>query len=337
MSKVTRLAFIILICTCPFGFAGIKNSLDGPPARVKFYNSVQKLFNKEKYALLEKMGGKLLEEESRFPEGLWKLGRFYDALLNVVPENNPSNIAFDKKIEMLDQWQSIVPNSQIAPILKAGVWRQRAWFFRGNGYANTVTQDEWEQFHQCLQEAKRVLLEIKQNSPSDKLIPFWYTTMQDVALGQGWKRRQYEELVSQAVLEYPKYYDFYFNAALFWAPRWYGEKTTWRAYADKYAKNSGIEIYTRMAWSNLLVADRKNFFQSTGADWDKMKKGFESMIKEWPESTWNKAAYCSFACLARDRKTAQRLFTELGDLYHPGAWDSKKQYLKMKKWAQSLE
>ncbi|MGF1679476.1 MAG: hypothetical protein ACFCUX_09830, partial [Candidatus Methylacidiphilales bacterium] len=114
----------------------------------------------------------------------------------------------------------------------------------------------------------------------------------------------------------------------------YGKKGECHKFALEASKKHGADIYTRIFWHLSGYTDQEHFFKATGADWPMMKAGFERLLERWPDSTWNKTNYCLFACLAKDRETARRLFDELGNDYIPNAWNNDEAtYRRYRKWA----
>ena len=51
-----------------------------------------------------------------------------------------------------------------------------------------------------------------------------------------------------------------------------------------------------------------------------MKVGFEEMMKEYPDSSWNLNNFASFACRAHDTDTYRRLRGQIGGRVYEQAW-----------------
>ncbi|MGH7951448.1 MAG: hypothetical protein ACREFE_05960, partial [Limisphaerales bacterium] len=74
------------------------------------------------------------------------------------------------------------PKESMSWLLKGEVYIQMAWFARGNGYANTVTDDQWKSFRKNLAVAEESLNKAWKLNPDDKRIPHEMMTLE---LGQG--------------------------------------------------------------------------------------------------------------------------------------------------------
>ena len=53
-----------------------------------------------------------------------------------------------------------------------------------------------------------------------------------------------------------------------------------------------------------------------------MKEGFESLIRQFPDSRWNRSNYALFACDAGDMSTYTRLRARLGEHIYLSAFPS---------------
>ncbi|MGF1678287.1 MAG: DUF4034 domain-containing protein, partial [Candidatus Methylacidiphilales bacterium] len=209
---------------------------DGPEQRAEFRKAVFQLFEQERFDLLESMGNHLVDKQERFPEGLWKAERFFSGCDNDVNTDAEARAG----LERLDRWEKQFPQSEWVPILRASLWNHYAWAARGSGYANTVTDEGWKNFAKRLAEAKRIL-EATPSRADGSRNPFWYLTMQTTALGQSWKRSDYEALFLEATTHHPDFHYFYLKKGYFLLPRWYGKKGEWQKFAVEASKKHGAD------------------------------------------------------------------------------------------------
>jgi hypothetical protein len=68
-------------------------------------------------------------------------------------------------------------------------------------------------------------------------------------------------------------------------------------------------------------------------DWEKMRRGFEDLEKQFPQSVWNKNAFCFYAFCANDRETTRRLLVELKGRFAPEVWPGGDYFEKVNAWA----
>lgn len=303
---------------------------DGPAERGPLITSVRQFFEADEFALLERMAAKLWAEQTRFTDGTWKLGEFFRAFSASTQEG--ARVDWDAMWARFDRWETKVPGSELAKILRARAMVSWAWAARGGGYADTVPEKGWKDFGERLQAARRLL----ESDPSLRDNIGYYYAMIPIAQGEGWSRPQMESLFTAAVKLAPDFESVYFGKATFLQLKWYGRPGEWQKFAadavELTREKHGEAFYARVVWSVLGTTFRGTWAEQ-GVDWARMKQGFEDLMRETPESKWNLSAYCYYACRAGDRETAARLFEQLGDAYAPGLWRTEKMFENYRQWA----
>jgi hypothetical protein len=244
---------------------------------------------------------------------------------------------FPAAFARFERWERANPNSITARIAHAAALVSYAWVARGDGMANTVTAEGGRLFEQRLKQA-RMLLE---SDDALKKCPGYYSTLMTVALGQGWPRKDYDRLFEEAVALAPDYEMFYFFKANFLQEKWYGTSPDeWHRFALSAAaatkKEHGQSLYTRIVWSiHGPGMTRMAAFKAAGVDWPRMRQGFEDIAREYPDSLWNKNAFCFYAFAADDKATARRLFGELAGRYSQEIWGSAEVFRQTERWMNS--
>ncbi len=293
-------------------------SLAGRQNRREFMESVKQAFLQEDYATLEATAADLRARKDRFPDGVWTLPAFYDALeLGAMPQ--PVATTFE---ERLFRWKASQPRSVAARIVEANAIQSSAWTHQGalnSLLSPRALLDEAEHF--------------EPTPPAD-----WFSAMVRLALRQAWDRADFDRLFDRAVAAEPDYLSYYFNRANYLFS--YGQPGEWEAFAlDAGRKNisgEGMGIYSRIAWS-LADGRTDNFLaQYTAIQWPLMRDGFRELDRLWPNSDWNLNNFCRFACLAGDRETAHELFARIGDRWTTN-WLSHKAFQDWAAWADARE
>ncbi len=312
--------------TAVTGSAKIK---DGPDERKKFSDAVGELFRQGDFESLERMGNELRTKKLKITEGGWKLASYYRGL-DCKGSDAASFLAAEKQVK---DWQAKYPDSISAPIAEGKILTSYGWFFRGTGYANTITKDGSVKFKKCLAAANDVLEKAKDRCSAD---PEWYDAMLTVGLGQGWDKAKFDQVFNEGVKLAPDYYELYFARVQSLLPRWYGAAGEWQAFAESEAEKHGPEIYTRCAWSVNSAYWPDKLFTEGRVSWPKMKAGFEKILQDFPNSNWNLNNYCRYACLAGDRATAKQLFDRIGSNRHAQCWQQN-EFNQRKQWATKSE
>ncbi|MBC7369664.1 MAG: hypothetical protein H7343_23090 [Undibacterium sp.] len=160
-----------------------------------------------------------------------------------------------------------------------------------------------------------------------------------VALGQGWRRGGYDRLFAEAVALAPDYETCYFRMANFLREKWSGTSPDeWHRFALAPAEATKREheqsFYSRIVWSiHGAGMARVSAFKTAGVDWPWMREGFEDLGRQYPDSLWNKNAFCFYAFAADDKVTARRLFAELAGRYARKIWGRPENFNRTVRWA----
>jgi hypothetical protein len=173
-------------------------------------------------------------------------------------------------------------------LLKAGVCVKLGWFARGNGYANTVTQDGERDFEKNLAGAEDAVNHAWKINPQDVRIP---QQMMDVLLGQGGERDRMETWFNRGMQLDPNNYQICTSKLYYLEPKWYGSREDMLAF--------GRECVTNANWGGnvpLILAD---------AHWNYCRGYIDKSVQDnywkqpdvWPDI---KAAYDRFFQLNPD-------------------------------------
>jgi WD40 repeat protein len=306
---------------------------DGEAERRSISAAVHRLLEAQNFSALEKQADDLRQRKTRLRQGRWELQVFYDGVNGALyAGDDPAKWrdAFAK----LDAWHRQYPQSITEPVARAHTLVGYGWSARGSGWSSEVSDAGWRLMNERLKQARDAL---EASAKLPQRCPEWYCAMQAIALGQGWKRDEYDRLFEEAVAREPSYYDYYFNKAYYLAPRWFGRSGEWERFAEdaasRYDKKEGLTLYARIAWSKDFLFG--NIFRESAIEWPKMRDGFLDIMKQWPDSAWNRNNFCRLACTAGDHATAARLFRELGEDLDYDVWHSRNQFQAASRWARA--
>jgi hypothetical protein len=145
-------------------------------------------------------------------------GEVYDACVEGLYEMSGDKTAYENcynKIEQLlfKNW----PKESISWLLKGQVYTQMAWFARGNGYADTITEEGAKIFAADLAIASQSLNRAWELDPKDSRIPL---QMMRVELGQGKGRDTMELWFGRAMALNPDGYDACSSKLYYLEPKW---------------------------------------------------------------------------------------------------------------------
>lgn len=299
--------------------------------RESIYSQAETALLSSDFEKLESYYSLYRQRTSRTPNGRWKLQLFYDGLFPVDYNHEKDWTNFEAK---LLQWMKKYPRSPAAHIAYSSALINRAWYVRGDGYANEVPPEAWKSFHSLVELARVSLEESKEFASND---PQWYVQMLVVARVQGWSQLEVNKLLKDAVSKEPYYQETYQTAFEYLLPKWSGSFSEAADFADDAAtitsKCEGRGMYARIYWRaiNLHPEFEENPFGSK-ISWEKMKAGFEDIIALYPDA-WNINNYARFACLAEDKETTRTLLARIGDKPILEAWPEQTTFSNCQKWA----
>lgn len=287
----------------------------------------------ENYRALDQQANEYRTKKSRTPSGLWKLTLFYYAINDFAAINRKDEKYWSSLKSKTEQWIKEYPESPTSYIAHGIVLMRYAWKFRGGGFADTVPDDACEPFHENLIKAKEFLEKNKKIASKD---PHWYEVMAAIAIPLNTERSEFQKIIDEGLKKEPLYYQLYFAAVDYYAPKWHGNEEEIEALAnwavELTKKQEGLGMYARIYWCASQTQYGKHLFMDSNVVWKKMKQGIDDVLKRYPDQ-WNINNFALFACLANDKAKARELFTRITNPMYRVVWDSESDYQQHKAWA----
>lgn len=312
-----------------------------PNESSKFYRKSLKenleLLSNKQYDKLEKIAAALRASKEKYASGRWKLDSFY--LSFNVESRKKTKEATDKefqtRFQQLNAWAAARPDEVTAKVALAGLYQKYAWFARGGGYANTVSENGWKLMAERNAAALKILKELQANPKKD---PRVYYLLLQTAKDENYDKAQYAEIFDESVKLFPDYKTAYYAKVLDLQPRWGGEDGEWERFiketADKASGIKGDKFYAQMVWA--VISTRwysdKNIFKEFQLDYPRIKRGMEALRSSHPDSLEALSAFCSMASQAGDKVTAVKLFTELEGSLDKEIWSSEATFKYWRDW-----
>jgi len=285
----------------------------------------------EDFAQLEQLAQQLRADKSHVKGGTWKLALFYDGVGELPHANSESD--WESHIAILKTWVAASPKSATARISLATGYLNYAYFARGSGYANGVSDSAWQRFNKRAAWAKSTLLEAVQ---LQEKCPYWYEAMQQVSVDEGWDKKDARALLDEAAAFEPTYYHYYREYANFLLPKWYGEAGETQAFAEEIAAKlpepDASITYYEIA-SLLACQCDKERDSLEGMSWPRVKDGYENQVRLYGTSELksNRFAYMSY--VAGDKAAAQQAFASIQQGRSHLVWRSEANFNSARDWA----
>lgn len=294
-----------------------------------FGAEIRGAFDERRFAFLEDLASELRGSGEKFGNGNWKMRELYWALNNRFHSGEDG---FLTDLETHAAWREEFPDSELQITAEADFYTSYAWHARGTGYAHTVTREGWQLFADRLQKARDLLGSVKKQNRQDA---YWFEVAHTVALGQGWEKEDFEELIAAAKEFDPAYWPIYAERAYSLLPRWYGEEGEWEAFAAEVADlpdGAGKEAYVRIL--KRLKPFYSDIFRDSRATWSRAKEGLDIFLEKYPDSVELKH-YAAYLATGRDRDMAKSLFAEFGDTYVEKVWRKPERFVHFRTWAET--
>ena len=316
------------------------------------YQEITRLGLKKEFVFLEAIVKRLREDKTRFPSGEWQLPFFYNWLIEGTEfMGGESEVRFFK---MVDAWKAEYPDSLTWRIILSKAYKERAWGYRGSGFAHTVTREGWKGYEDYINRAWKVLDECAKIEPKD---PEYYQVRAELVMeappSSGgapsslmgaivrmiapgfFSDPERTPFVKGVALE-PLYYPLYYERVRALLPRWGGSRKDMLKFADRSAKDTeslaGDTLYAVIATSVQSWEPKKDYL-AYGFSWPRIQKGYDRILQDFPNSDWRRSLYCWMACIHEDKASAAVLFDSIGDYWDWDVWDTESRFKAYRKWA----
>ncbi|MBX2868692.1 MAG: hypothetical protein KTR18_08455 [Acidiferrobacterales bacterium] len=270
--------------------------------RKEIQESVYKLFVNKDFGALNSLGNKYLSSDQRTSSGLWKLSLFYVGLYKMRSLKISDPQYWEHVKQRVEEWIDFDRTASFPHLVMADVLLAEAWGYRGSGYSNEVSKENWRKYYEQVVIARQYLIDSDRFRNTD---PRWFELMIDVAKAESWPLDVFYTVFESAVSQYPTFYEIYFRSITYLTPRWHGSVEEIEKFARIATKSSeeyeGQGMYARVYWFASQVEFGTDLFTKSEARWWQMKAGIRDVLEKYPDQ-WNINNFAHFACMARDKK-----------------------------------
>lgn len=317
MSKA--LAATLLAGACVLAHAGDSEFRSALKAEM------QSAFARGDYQAIEKRYAAALAASERTPSGLYAAEVIRTAFVVDLEKDSLSEDSWAPVESKLEDWSARFPGSSLVAISQSWTYLAHGWWYRGMGYANTVSREGMQKLQVYEKKSFEVLM--AREKVGRRKDPYWYVQMLNLAQAAGWPREQFVGLLQEATEAFPRNYDIYFAAESNLQPRWGGSVQAMASLAD-YAvtqtrKADGEGMYARIFWTFRDGIDTE--FSGPDVDWKRIRAGFEDIVKRYPDRS-NLNAYALLACRAQDVPTTRRVLLRIKGDVQQDVWKDRATY-----------
>ncbi len=249
------------------------------------------------------------EFDRRYPDGSSYRSQFYDKFSNYDDYNQVNAGKYHNKyLKNLKKWGDENPDAGAPAIALAGFEIYLAWYARGAGYADTVTDSGWEKFHSHIERAREIL----ENAPSAaKKDPHYYSLWMTIHLVQGGEFNEVQKVFEAGQNIDPTYVDLYLRMTNYLQPKWHGEGIDdWSKWLEtvlkhpKLSKEDKLVLYGYIVRKNLkgrydeVDASPTVLYQALGVDKERFMRGLAACCRRFSDSSDWPSAYLYHAAKA---------------------------------------
>jgi hypothetical protein len=263
------------------------------------------MFHQSKFAELDALSESLRQKQTEIFDGTWILDAFYERLVDT--ERSHSEEYYGHEFSQLKKWNEQT-KSVAARVALAKCYIGYAWHARGNGYADSVSEQGWKLFAQRIEQARTTL---DADPAIKRKCPRACSEYSTVALAQNWGKADFQRLLDETHKAWPKYMTIDNCASYHFLPRWHGEDGDSEKYitarADAIKGPAGDKRYAQMVIYIMKYLDHPLASGST-LKWKRAKAGFKQIIKEFPHSPGARIEYFDAASAADDNEAVAGAF-----------------------------
>jgi hypothetical protein len=302
--------------------ASFDDKSDGPAMRHSIGCRAQRLFMSGDYERLDAAMRKSMSSLEDLPDGSSSYEGMVGGLLELF---RSGTLAIDSGFERAADWRRAVHGSPMADLAEALLISEWAWIARGNGFADSISNQNLALYTYRTQMASAALDDLKAGAADN---PLWYTLSLDVGLDLSKDKEALRALFDAGETKAPGYRPLYRSMLRALMPRWGGSYEEVDKFINQiYARTAparGFERYAELySMYDRLEGDDLDLFADTPAFWSGMRSGYTALLKRYPRSdaVLNRFAY--FACRAGDGDNYKRLRGEMGKRLSSSSWTSK--------------
>ncbi len=244
------------------------------------------LLNKGNYAELDRLAEKYSKEKTENWDGKWPL----DHMTHMLEYGEGVNDTwYDQRKLDLTAWLAKNPKSAVARSSLANLQIYRAWEIRED-------DEDGTKFDNLMNEAKKTLAAAPgiENKCPHAYIPLLRLTY----IGQN--KQETMKINATAVKRWPTYFSIDYWTSRLLGPNVMGEEGDQQNYVNKRADTTGgvqgDKLYARFAWRYYDYGERSKVFgKRRHMDWNRIKRGFNQIFKEYPDEVEARLAFFQLA------------------------------------------
>lgn len=304
----------------------IKYDLTAPDGPIE--KEVHELLLARNFSAIDKIAEQAKIKKERLIGGYWKLDTVYNALGSIYSDQDGLEITAEllkDRIALLKNWRETSPKSITARVALAIAYTEYGGFFRGGGYIDTVSDNDFAIFQEQLDLAEKELLEAQN---LDEKCPRWYREILNLARAKRHMSFDQNKIYEEAVKSEPDYLQTYLVRSENLTPKWGAKSGEWQTFVidlpDKLAAAGSDEadiIY-------FVVLVNKINDPSLNVNWgtfskERIQKGFADLEKKYGVDNKRLNQFAYISTLLQNLPAARAAFERIGNKRDREVWGEK--------------
>ncbi len=282
---------------------------------------IESALTNQRYAELEALAAEYRKKNSKTVLGVLRLDLFYRSLTHPTTDTGKLTVGvMTDRVQQMEAWNKASPTITSTTAL-AGTLHHLAAVARGGGFADTVTDRQWEIVKSAIEKSARLLDEIYiGETPADA---YAHETSLKIGILERYSRKKMEHHLTEALKLDPLNTRAIETMVIYLLPQWHGEDGDIVKFARDLASRQK-DVTGDLAYAAVVNEAYHyrifNRFDESDFEWERVRQGHLDWLKHAPDSAqvWGRQAF--FARIAGDRKAARQAFEQLQGRYVPARW-----------------
>jgi hypothetical protein len=311
-------------------YPGLVSKLDSSLGFDEKTAAVSAKLKKGDFASIEAEANEARHSKERLLGGYWKIYAIYSGLEQPNSKQNSTDTDWRAHISRLEAWKTALPRSITARVALAGAWSAYGTEARGEGLANTVSDESWKLFQERYDKAYS---ELQDAQNLDEKCPQWYEAMLRIGLAQSWPRSTYDTIFEEGFAFAPTYYHIQRQKVNYLLPQWNGEEGDLAKFiienSSRIEGDEGQIMYFLLC-GTLQPVYRGDLFRNVAISWESVKAGYAALQKQYGADRYRKNQYAFLAIYGKDMETAALAMNEIGTDWDEIVWGNRQRFDGMK-------
>ncbi len=266
--------------------------------------------------------------KDRLRGGTWQLESIYRATSTFYKEYDGQRVTdelWQARIELLRSWKEKFPSSVTARVALANVYLDYAWFARGSGTIDTVSESDLRLMRERLNKANEELLAALD---SGMYCPGLYSQLLYLRMVDGSDRSEFDKIFNEAIRKEPNYITFYQAKAEAVKEKWGGGSQDWQHFVDSLPEQLAAVGSDEIDIIYFIIVADKLQDHTFVNNWailskDRIRNGFKEIEEKYTPSNYRLNQFAYIMSVLRLTDEAKAAFKRIGNDRNEAVWNEK--------------